>query len=613
MKKIFIVGLLAAWAASAAPIPGPPHKLSSDLSKVNPLSTVRVIIQWNNSSIQTLDQKVTAASGLTIQHFNAIKGGVYNLPASALATLASDPNVAFISPDRPLQARLDNTAAAVNAAALWSAGLSGAGVGVAVIDSGINANSNLGAGKPPVFSYDFTQPALLSASSALLAGVTQPLPASTLLKLPSLNAPDQFGHGEHVAGIIASNGKASQCANCNRLFKGIAPNVNFINLKVLDQNGQGTDSAVIDAIDAAIALKNIYNIKVINLSLGRPIYETYTQDPLCQAVEAAWKAGIVVVVAAGNDGRDNTYGEQGYGTINAPGNDPYVITVGAMKTEGTYTRADDLIASYSSKGPTQIDHVVKPDLVAPGNLVVSLLSAGSTLATQYPANLVTQSYYMSGLTGPAAKQVSDTYLMLSGTSMAAPVVSAAAADLLQANPKFTPDQIKALLMQTAGKSFPVSSSVTDPATGQTYVDYYDIFTVGAGYVDLAAALANIGNVPASGTALSPTASYDPSSGAVTVSFDPSSIWSQQLAYATPDAWTPQSIWGPSVIDSSDRALWGSQAIWGQSADLSSTALWGARSLWGATSMYDSQTDASSSTETASRSLWGANVSIQGEN
>ena len=111
--------------------------------------------------------------------------------------------------------------------------------------------------------------------------------------------------------------------------------------------------------------RNSHNIRVINLSLGRPVYESYTLDPLCQAVESAWEAGIVVVVAAGNDGRDNSQGTNGYGTISAPGNDPYVITVGAMKTMGTPTRTDDLIASYSSKGPTVVDYVAKPDLVAP--------------------------------------------------------------------------------------------------------------------------------------------------------------------------------------------------------------------------------------------------------
>jgi serine protease AprX len=110
----------------------------------------------------------------------------------------------------------------------------------------------------------------------------------------------------------------------------------------------------------------------MNLSLGRRVFESYTQDPLCQAVEAAWNAGIVVVVAAGNNGRDDTFHTSGYGMINAPGNDPYVITVGAMKTIETLSRSDDLIASYSSKGPTLIDHVVKPDLVAPGTGTESL-------------------------------------------------------------------------------------------------------------------------------------------------------------------------------------------------------------------------------------------------
>src|SRR5581483_10220113 len=128
------------------------------------------------------------------------------------------------------------------------------------------------------------------------------------------------------------------------------PNVNLINSRVLDQNGQGSDSSVIAGINAAIQLKSKYNIRVMNLSLGRPVFESYKLDPLCQAAEAAWKAGIVVVTAAGNEGRNNSAGTYGYGTITAPGNDPYVITVGAMKTMGTPNRSDDLIASYSSKG-----------------------------------------------------------------------------------------------------------------------------------------------------------------------------------------------------------------------------------------------------------------------
>ena len=117
---------------------------------------------------------------------------------------------------------------------------------------------------------------------------------------------------------------------------------------------------MIAGIQQAIALKSTYNIRVINLSLGRPVPQSYKTDPLCQAVEAAWKAGIVVVTAAGNEGRNNSAGTQGYGTIGAPGNDPYVITVGASKTKGTPSRTDDAIASYSSKGPTLLDHSSSP-------------------------------------------------------------------------------------------------------------------------------------------------------------------------------------------------------------------------------------------------------------
>src|SRR6202040_1729999 len=117
----------------------------------------------------------------------------------------------------------------------------------------------------------------------------------------------------------------------------------------------------------AVQLKSKYNIRVINLSLGRPIWESCTKDPLCQAVEAAWANGIVVVTAAGNLGRN------GYATVLSPGNSPHAITVGAMKTMNTFARTDDLIASYSSKGPTYIDLTVKPDVVAPGNVITSLL------------------------------------------------------------------------------------------------------------------------------------------------------------------------------------------------------------------------------------------------
>ena len=298
---------------------------------------------------------------------------------------------------------------------------------------------------------------------------------------------DLYGHGTHVAGIVAGNGADSICTTCTRTMKGIAPNANLINLRVLDENGNGTDSDVIAAIDQAIALASTYNIRVINLSVGGPVLESSAQDPLCQAVEAAWQAGIVVDVAAGNDGRDNSVGNNGYGTITSPGNDPFVITVGAMKDEGTPNRTDDLIASYSSKGPTGIDNYVKPDIVAPGNLTVSLLAnINDTLPTTEPTALIPNTYYNSAGDGSP----STVYYTLSGTSMATPVVSGAVALLLQQDPSLTPDQVKARLMRTAYKTFPTSSQATDPTTGIVYTSYYDIFTIGAGYLDIGAALAD---------------------------------------------------------------------------------------------------------------------------
>lgn len=302
---------------------GQSGKVSPDLDR-GATEALNVIVQFRQQPSMSQHGRVLRNGGLLRRELNSIRGAAYSLPASSLADLADDPEVVYISPDRPLAGSLDLTAAAVNAAAAWQAGYIGTGIGVAVIDSGVSTHDDLmHVSHRIVYNQDF------------VGGGTD----------------DHFGHGEHVAGILAGDGFDSTCGvgypshNCTRAFKGIAPGANIINLRALDQNGEGTDSGVIAAIGKAIQLKSTYNIRVINLSLGRPVYESYAVDPLCQAVEAAWRAGIVVVVAAGNNGR------VGYGTINAPGNDPYVITVGAMKTMGTPQRSDDLVASYSSKGP----------------------------------------------------------------------------------------------------------------------------------------------------------------------------------------------------------------------------------------------------------------------
>lgn len=170
---------------------------------------------------------------------------------------------------------------------------------------------------------------------------------------------------------------------------------------------------------------------------------------------------------------------------------------------------------------------------------MSLLAQNSTLVNQNQGNAVTQSYY-EHLSGPAASQLSKNYFILSGTSMATPVVSAAAADLLQANPSLTPDQVKAILMETAYKTFPQYSSVTDPVSGQTFTYSYDLFTIGAGYLDLGASMTLIHMPPAAGTAMSPVAEYDATSGNVSLAFDASSIWSDR------------TMWGASITITGEK-------------------------------------------------------------
>src|SRR5438309_857953 len=277
----------------------------------------------------------------------------------------------------------------------------------------------------------------------------------------------------------------------------------------------------------------------------------------------------------------------GYGTITAPGNDPYVITVGAMKTMETASRADDLIATYSSKGPTMLDHVVKPDLVAPGNLIASdLASTTDTLYSAYPSNLIPIADY----TTSNNSNTSSTYYRLSGTSMAAPMVSGAVALLLQQNPSLTPDQVKARLMKTAYKVFPQYSTYTDSSVtpNVTYTDQYDIFTVGAGYLDIAAALNNTDLAPATaGAAMSPIANYDATTGQVYLVMDNSVMWGSSVLWGSSVVWGSSVIWGSNATGQS--VLWGSSVCWGSSTNVGFSVIWGSSVVWGIKTNSDAMT------------------------
>jgi serine protease AprX len=538
------VALLAsspAWAGHRKLSPELNDKLTS-LSVNPPLalapdSQVDVIIQYRPGAKLTAGiQRVTGAGGTHKSRLDVINGGLFSVPASLLPTLANDPDVVYISPDRqtiklsPADYFLDSSS--INP--VLQLGYSGVGIGIALIDSGVNASHpDLQAsrgGSRVVYSQSF---------------------------IPGLDASDQFGHGTAVAGLLAGNGNVS-----NGWMRGAAPKANIINLRVLDAIGAGTDSAAIAAIQRAIQLKNTYNIRIINLSLGRLISESYTLDPLCQAVEQAWKAGIVVVVAAGNNGRDNSMGTNGYGTITAPGNDPYVITVGAMNTHATQTEGDDTITSYSSKGPTLVDHVIKPDIVAPGNRIATLLASGSTLDKAYPGNRVSPSQYGSN-SGMAY------YTFMSGTSMAAPIVSGSVALMLEYIPNLTPDQVKARLMKTADKTFPTYSTA-QANSGSSYTAQYDIFTIGAGYLDTYDAMAS--NDMPSGTAMSPIAVRD-YHGNVFLQADPSSLWGSSIIWENADVWSSSAFLNGSSI------IWGSSAVWGNSDLAGNSIIWDTSIVW----------------------------------
>jgi serine protease AprX len=516
------------WGGMAA------HRFSEDLhQRVAANGMVTVIVQFRqmpNASTLTGMQGRGAAMR---NRLHTIRAVTMRIPVSMLAELESNPNVAYVTPDRPVSLTATNedytTAVEADVAAATYA-QDGTGVGVAIIDSGVSDHPDL---------HNAAGANRVVYSQSFVAGDT--------------STADKYGHGTHVAGLIGGTGAASGVANGYAAkYAGMAPNINIINLRVLDQNGLGTDSQVIAAIQLAIALKNTYNIRVINMSLGRPVFESYTLDPVCQAVESAWKAGIVVVVAAGNSGRDNSMGTNGYATIGVPANDPAVITVGATRTRNTATRADDAIASYSSRGPTLVDHLVKPDLVAPGNRVVSLRATGSTLDAKYPW------YQVNPSTG------SGKYFHLSGTSMATPLVSGAVALMLQQNSALTPDQVKARLMKTAWKGFGQYSNAT-ATNGTVYSNQYDIFTYGAGYLDVSAALGNTDL--ATGIALSPTATYDATSRNVYLVNTSSVVWG-----------------GASVVWGATSVVWGNSLVWGSSAMTTNSVVWGSASVvWGASS------------------------------
>jgi serine protease AprX len=389
----------------------------------------RVIVVAADGALLTAATAVQSAGGLVKRALPSIGAYVADLPNPAIAALASNPSVRRIALDRVVSATTEWTGATIGATEVREAlGYDGTGVGVAVIDSGVTS-----------WHDDLT-----GVSSA------QRIDAFVDFVNGRDHAYDDYGHGTHVAGIIGGNGADSSGART-----GIAPGVRLISLKVLDGSGQGRISDVIAALDYVVAHRDDWNIRVVNLSVASGVYEPYDTDPLTLAAERAVRAGVVVVAAAGNYGRDSQ-GRTVYGGITSPGNSPWVLTVGASSHQGTADRADDVLATFSSRGPTLADGAAKPDLVAPGVGIQSLSDPDSAL-------YATQAAYLLAGTVPTTYL---PYLSQSGTSMAAPVVAGTVALMLQANPDLTPNAVKAILQFTA----------------QQYAGY-DALSQGAGFLN----------------------------------------------------------------------------------------------------------------------------------
>ena len=361
------VALAAAAALTASPVPATTQKLDRALRERIALSdqgSVRVIVRATSGAGSMLAQAVAAHHGVTVSA-SAPASMTATVPAAHLRALANDGRVAGVSVDAAVRGMGGPGGADKFSALLLNtmeipatSSPLGAGVGIAIIDSGFEAASRDDFDAKESKFYDFTTGSLN----------------------PKASAPyDNFGHGTHVAGLIGSGGKGS-----DGLYRGLAPGARLIHLKVLDENGDGFTSTVVTALQFAVVNRVALRIDVVNLSLGHPIYEPAATDPLVQAVEAAVQAGMVVVVSAGNNGGDPTTHEIGYAGINSPGNAPSAITVGAFDMAGSAARGDDTIPWYSSRGPTWYDAYQKPDLVAPGHRMISDIDRTSTLYQTYP-------------------------------------------------------------------------------------------------------------------------------------------------------------------------------------------------------------------------------------
>ncbi|HYO91404.1 MAG TPA: S8 family peptidase, partial [Pyrinomonadaceae bacterium] len=427
------VGANPSSAASQQPTQSRGGKVSTDLAarvrETGGDELATVILQLNAQPSGQLNALLQRAGVRVKGHFSSFNAKAVELPLRLIDELASFDEVESITPDRQVESKghvTSTTGAELirKLPALKGNGtlnVDGTGIGIAVLDSGIYADhlalTDASGGKRTTFTKDFTG---------------------------ENRTDDPYGHGTHVASAAAGNDRTT---GQTAIYTGIAPNATLVSLRVLDSQGRGSVSSVLSALDWVMKSGSRYKIRVVNMSLGAPAIDSYRVDPLCKAVRSLFNAGIVVVAAAGNDGKDDK-DHKIYGRIHSPGNEPSAITVGATNTFGTDVRSDDVIATYSSRGPTRsfytdesgvrrYDNIIKPDLVAPGNKIIYAESLNNYLVTSYPS--------LDAGRGGDTKRM----MYMSGTSVSSPVVAGTVALMLQVNPNLTPNLIKMILMYTA--------------------------------------------------------------------------------------------------------------------------------------------------------------------
>jgi serine protease AprX len=408
-------GATAASSLAAAPSGAAPASLSPALARIarrDPARRVEVIVQLARSAAPGAGRTAIASvGGRVTRELPIINGVAASMTAGEAKRLARDPAVYAVALNGRVRTsagsfKADQLKSAFNqstaASKVWGSG-DGEDVGVAVLDTGI-------AGDLPDFRVSQTD----KRSRVIASVVVNP---------DATNAGDEYGHGTHVAGLIAGNGYFRDKTDpLWGRYAGSAPEANLISVKISDDHGASTVLDVILGLQFVVDHKDDLGIRVVNMSLNSSDSQSYATDPIDAAAEAAWNSGIVVVAAAGNRGGDADAVDY------APANDPYVITVGAVDDQGTKGLDDDQLASWSSHGTTQ-GGLSKPDVLAPGAHLVSTLAPGSDFTSLCPDCVRDGQYFQVG-----------------GTSMATGVVSGIVADLLERHPEWTPNQVKGAIV-----------------------------------------------------------------------------------------------------------------------------------------------------------------------